>query len=54
MLQDYIKIFMIDYISNLLNFFYKFSDKLEKNNIVKKINKSKISIDFIPMEMLVF
>ncbi|PPR48914.1 MAG: Arginine--tRNA ligase [Alphaproteobacteria bacterium MarineAlpha5_Bin5] len=46
MLQDYIKIFMIDYISNLLNFFYKFSDKLEKNNIVKKINKSKISIDF--------
>ena len=37
---------MVDYITNLLNFFYLLTDDLYNNNLCKKINKSNINIDF--------
>ena len=37
---------MIDYISNLLNFFYYTVDFLEDQKLVNKINKSNINVDF--------
>ena len=38
---------MNNYIQELLNFFYNFSDELSSNNIISKINKNQISIDYL-------
>ena len=44
--QDYTRISMVDYISNLLKFFYLFVDELEDKKLCNKINKLNINIDF--------
>ena len=38
---------MNNYIQKLLKFFYDFSDELSSNNIISKINKNQISIDYL-------
>ena len=38
---------MTNYINDLSNFFGKFADELYKNNIISKINKNQISIDYL-------
>jgi len=37
---------MVDYITNLLNFFYLFTDDLIDKNLCKQISKSNINIDY--------